>query len=212
MVGADSAGKFLVVSIAVHLLFGVGATLYVVQHYQTERKLTFKGGVPVPNANKRSLEHQVSVAKKRNSMSAPAQAMRITTSELANFALPEMPAMPAMTMVTPNKMAGLGGIGVGTASAGGTGGGGTGGGGGGGGGGGLTTFGFRNGSAGGLAGRFYDLKQTKDRKPSGVDGKKYGEIVADFVKKDWPESAFNEFYKAPETPLCRAVFDPGHGR
>ncbi len=190
------ASKFLVVSIAVHLLFGAGATLYVVQRYSAKRKLTFQGGPPASNQSKRAMEHKVSMAKKKNSMSAPAQARRISTSGLAKFTLPEMPAMPTATMVTANKMPGMGGMGIGTAPGGGMGGGGMGGGGGGGGG--LTTFGFRNGSAGGLAGQFYDLKQTRDRKPSGVDGRKYGQIVAEFITKGWPESAFNEFYKAPK--------------
>ena len=50
------ASKFLVVSIAVHLLFCVGATLYVVQRYQASRRITFKGGAPTTNPSKRAME------------------------------------------------------------------------------------------------------------------------------------------------------------
>jgi len=134
------ASKFLVVSIVVHLLFGAGAAVYVVQRYQSDRKLTFKAGPPTSNPSKRAMEHKVSVAKKKNSMSAPAQARRITTSGLAKVALPEMPSMPTATTVTANKMAGMGGFGTGVGPAGGSGGGGMGGGGGGSG---VNFFGLR---------------------------------------------------------------------
>ena len=64
-------GKFLVISIAVHLLFGLGAAVYVVQHYTAARKLTFKGGPPSPNPSTRAIEHKVQMAKKQSTMSAP---------------------------------------------------------------------------------------------------------------------------------------------
>ena len=123
------AGKFLIVSIAVHLLFGVGATYYVVQRIQAKRKVTFAAGPPAVNPSQRALEHKVSMAKKKNTMSAPAQAKRITTTGFARVALPEMPTMPNAMEVIPNKMAGLGGVGTGFGAGGGGSGMGTGGGG-----------------------------------------------------------------------------------
>ena len=123
------ASKFLLVSIAVHLLFGAGAAVYVIQRYQAGRKLSFQGGPPVVNASSRALEHKVSMAKKKNTMSAPAQAKRITTSGLSKIALPEIVTMPNATTVVPNRMGGIGGTGTGL-GAGGMGGSGTGGGGG----------------------------------------------------------------------------------
>ena len=123
------ASKFLLVSIIVHVLFGAGATIYVVQRYQASRKLSFQGGPPVVNASSRALEHKVSMAKKKNTMSAPAQAKRITTTGLSKIALPEIVTMPNATTVVPNRMGGIGGTGTGL-GAGGMGGTGTGGGGG----------------------------------------------------------------------------------
>ena len=123
------ASKFLLVSIIVHVLFGAGATIYVVQRYQANRKLSFQGGPPVVNASSRALEHKVSMAKKKNTMSAPAQAKRITTSGLSKIALPEIVTMPNATTVVPNRMGGIGGTGTGL-GAGGMGGTGSGGGGG----------------------------------------------------------------------------------
>ena len=38
--------RFLFISISVHVLFGLGAAIYVVQTYTPKRKLTFKGGPP----------------------------------------------------------------------------------------------------------------------------------------------------------------------
>ncbi len=107
------ASNTLLLSIGLHFLFGVGATVYVVQQIQAKRKVAFQGGPPQINPSTRALEHQVSMAKKKASMSAPAQAKRITTTGLAKIALPDMPTMPHATEVMPNRMAGLGGNGNG---------------------------------------------------------------------------------------------------
>ena len=187
------ASKFLVVSIAVHLLFGVGATLYVVQRYSAQRKLTFKGGAPTASPSKRAMEHKVSMAKKKNSMSAPAQAKRITTSGLSKISLPDMPSMPTATTVTANKMGGMGGVGVGVGPAGGMGGGGMGGGGGGV----IPFFGFRGGKGVGLTGTFYDLKQTSGKKPSEINAGNYTAFVREFVKENFRESTLHKYFKAP---------------
>lgn len=131
------ASKFLLVSIIVHVLFGLGATYYVVQSIQAKRKLQFAAGPPTSNPSKRALEHKVSMAKKTKTMSAPAQAKRITTAGLSKIALPDMPTMATATDVIPNRMAGMGGIGQGFGVSGG------GGMGGGGGGSGINFFGLR---------------------------------------------------------------------
>ena len=124
------ASKFLVVSIIVHLLFGAGAAVYVVQNIQAKRVPTFKGGPPTVSASSRALEHKVSMAKKKASMSAPAQAKRISVAgALSKVALPEIITMPSATTVVPNRMGGMGGNGMGM-GIGGMGGNGSGGGGG----------------------------------------------------------------------------------
>ncbi len=107
------ASKILFGSILAHLLFGAGATFYVVQQMETKRKTTFQGGPPTVKASSRALEHQVSMSKKKNTQSAPAQAKRIMTKGLAAIALPEMPSMPNASEIIPNRMAGMGGTGIG---------------------------------------------------------------------------------------------------
>lgn len=124
------ASKFLLISIVVHLLFGAGAAVYVVQRYQAGRKLSFQSGPQAVNPSSRALEHKVSMAKKKNTMSAPAQAKRITTAGLSKIALPEIVTMPNASQVIPNRMGGIGGTGTGVGP-GGLGGMGSGGGGGG---------------------------------------------------------------------------------
>lgn len=104
-------GKFLVISIAVHVLFGVIAAVYVVQRAQAARKLTFKGGPPSPNPSTRAIEHKVQMAKKQSTMSAPSISKRITTTGLSKVTLPDMPAMPKLAGA-PAKMAGVGGADV----------------------------------------------------------------------------------------------------
>lgn len=110
-------GRFLIISIAAHLLFGMVATYMVVQTIQAKRKLTFKAGPPSPNPNQRAIEHKVSMAKKQSTMSAPVQAKRITTTGISKVALPAMPTMPGVNAAAPGKMAGTGGAGVGVDSA-----------------------------------------------------------------------------------------------
>jgi len=106
-------GNFLIISIIVHVLFGLGATYYIVQRVQAKRKLTFQAGPPSPNASKRALEHKVSMAQKKKSGGAPPQAKRIVSSGLAKVSLPDMPALPTATTIAPSMMAGLGGAGFG---------------------------------------------------------------------------------------------------
>ncbi|HEY1583326.1 MAG TPA: hypothetical protein VGF73_09540 [Chthoniobacterales bacterium] len=109
--------RFLFISILVHLLFAVGAAIYVVQVYHPQRKLTFKGGPPSPNRSERSIEHKVQLAKKQSTMSAPAIKQRILTTGIAKVTLPALPAMPQTNDAAPMKMAGVGGAGVGAPTA-----------------------------------------------------------------------------------------------
>lgn len=192
--------RFLFISILVHVLFGIGAAIYVVQVYSPQRKLTFKGGPPSPNHSERALEHKVQMAKKQSTMSAPA-VKRIITTGIAKVTLPAMPAMPRMD-AAPTKMAGVGGAGVGlptsvTGADGSQGGGGP-----------ISFFGLRETGAGSFAGTLYDLKQSQTHRSTDMTEQKYGEIVTDFVKGGWNESAFQKFYRAPQTLYNVQIFTP----
>lgn len=191
------SASFLGISIALHLVFGLGAGYWVVQQINAKRKLQFSGGPPTVSASKRALEHKVSLQKKKNAGGAPAQARRIAVSGLAaNITLPEMPSMPnTSTQIVAGRMSGMGGAGFGTGMGFGNGSG-MGVGGMGKGGLGLTMFGARTG--GGLRGTFYDLKQTSKKEPSGVTAQSYNGIVRSWVAGGLKESFIDKYFKAPE--------------
>src|SRR3954471_20276864 len=197
-----TSGKFLMISIGVHVLFGLIAAVFVVQHYQTGRKLTFKGGPPSPNPSSRALEHKVQMAKKQSTMSAPAIAKKITTTGIAKVTLPEMPAMPKLAAPAV-KMAGAGGTDVSfnTGSMTTTGGGGAGGAA-------VPFFGFRESKGGGsLVGKFYDLKQSKNGQASKLDEKNFPAELSKFVN-GWNESTFANYFVGPNPLYTTQIFVP----
>lgn len=194
--------RFLFISILVHVLFALVAIYLVVQTINPKRKLTFKSGPPSPNPNQRVLEHKVSLAKKQKTMSAPAPAKRITTTAMSKIALPEMPAMPSMANSPLSKMSGMnpGGLGMTMGGAGGAGGSGAGGGG-------VPFFGLRAGE--GFQGTFYDLKQTRGRRPTEMTPEKYSSLVRRFVTGGWNEEAtFGPYFKAPDSLYTQQIFVP----
>lgn len=196
------ASRFLFISVVVHVLFGIGAAIYVVQVYSPARKLTFKGGPPSPNRSERSIEHKVQLAKKQSTMSAPAVTRRIVTTGIAKVTLPAMPEMPKTNDAAPMKMAGVGGAGIGAPAAlsgaeGSQGGGGP-----------ISFFGLRETGAGSFAGTLYDLKQTQTHRSTDMNEQKYGEIVTGFIKGGWNESAFEKFYRAPQPLYNVQIFIP----
>ena len=114
---------FLIISVGVHLLFGLVAGYLVVSHYSTGRKLTFAGGPKSPNPSERALEHRVQMREKNQSKTLPAAVpKRVLTTGAAKVELPPMPSLPtsAQGPAVP-RMAAAGGASFG--SPGGTGGG-----------------------------------------------------------------------------------------
>jgi hypothetical protein len=211
------ASKILLWSIILHLVFGAGATLWIVQSIQAKRKITFEAASGAPNPSTRALEHKMNMARKQQTMSAPAQAKRITTTGVSKISLPDMPSLPSASELTPNKMGGMGGTGMGFGALGG------GGGGGGGTGKGLTIFGMREGGNG-LAGTFYDLKQTRDGKPTemvlqpnehgeafDIDApvnKAYDRALSSFVSNGMSESSLSKYFRGPQTLYLTQLFIP----
>lgn len=200
--------NFLTLSLLAHLLFGLGAAYYIVAIIQGKPKQQFQPpGAKGPNAPTRAMEHKVQMAKKQSSMSAPVAAKRITTTSLSKVALPALPAMKLDAVVLPATMSGMGGTGAGLGGFGnGSGGGG------GGGGGGLTFFGIRSvaraNAALGLAGTFYDLKQNKERGPTGMTPKTYAREVTYFLQGGWGTNLLSKYFQGPETIYAQQVFVP----
>ncbi|MEP6955305.1 MAG: VWA domain-containing protein [Chthoniobacterales bacterium] len=118
---------FLGISLAVHLLFALGAGVWVVSRYSANRKLTFNAGPKSPNPSERALQHKVQMQQKtQNTLVAVPK--RVLTTGLSKVALPEMPSMAGPKLAAQPMMAAGGGGGFGGApggmgAAGGTGGG-----------------------------------------------------------------------------------------
>jgi hypothetical protein len=79
----------------------------------------------------------------------------------------------------------------------------------------VSMFGARggNGSLDGLVGTFYDLKQTKDRKPTasmagGGAIPAYRKAVQSFVDGGWSASRFSGFYRAPDQLVSTQLWIP----
>ncbi len=205
--GRLAASKFLFISIVAHLLFGVGATYFIVQRIQSKRKVTFQSGPASANPSKRALEHKVSMAQKKKTGGAPPQAKRIVSTGIAKVSLPDLPTIPTASTVVPGMMAGMGGAGFGAGMGFGSGSGMGSGMGGGVGGGGMTLFGFRSGG-GGLAGHFYDLKQTRDGKPTQIDANKFREVLTACLASGGAGDALAPYFKAPTTLYAPQLFTP----
>src|SRR3954468_12097557 len=81
---------FLIISIGLHVLFGLGAAYVVVSRYSSARKLTFAAGPKSPNPSERALQHRVQMQEK--SKTAPAAVpKRVLTTGAAKIELPPMP-------------------------------------------------------------------------------------------------------------------------
>jgi len=109
----------LVAVLALHLLFGGVAAIWVVSRYNASRKLTFNAGPKSPNPSERALEHRVQLQKKMESVSAPpAVPKRVLSTGVAKVTLPPMPEIKTPESA-PRTMMSAGGAGAafGTAGA-----------------------------------------------------------------------------------------------
>lgn len=61
---------------------------------------------------------------------------------------------------------------------------------------GSSGFGSDSGAGNGLSGYFYDLKQTTDRKPTGVGFVKFYPILTAFVSNGWNDAMFDRYFKS----------------
>jgi hypothetical protein len=95
--------------IALHLLFGGAAALWVVSKYSANRKLTFNAGPKSPNPSERALEHRVQLQKKTQTTSAPpAVPKRVLTTGLAKVTLPPLPEIKTSESAPRTMMSAVG--------------------------------------------------------------------------------------------------------
>ncbi|HEX8372517.1 MAG TPA: hypothetical protein VF585_07040 [Chthoniobacterales bacterium] len=60
----------------------------------------------------------------------------------------------------------------------------------------------------GLLGTIYDLKQTQQRKPTGVTSESYVPLVDEFLKSDWDETILNKYFRGARPLITTQIFIP----
>ncbi len=71
-----------------------------------------------------------------------------------------------------------------------------------------TAFGRREKSPSALVGTFYDLKQTRNRKPTGLSPDDYHQTFRRFVHENWRESILSDYFKAPQPLYATQIMIP----
>jgi hypothetical protein len=185
-------GKFLFVSILVHILFALVAVVLVVQVIRPKRPLVF---IPTPPAENKQPEQHIKMQKEK-AMSAPAPVKRILTTGPSTLVLPDIPAMPASQPTEMTTMPGMGGPGTNPSLTGGPGGRPSDGSG-------IPFFGVPTGI--GLEGHFNDLKVDVHNKPTGLDLARYAILLKQFATGGWHIPS-RYHYKASPTALYAKFF------
>jgi len=99
--------EFLLISVGLHLLFGVSAGYLVVSKYTT-RKLTFNAGPKSPNPAERAIQHRVQLQEKMKSVPAVIP-KRVLSTGAAKVELPPIPQVTQQkNQATPQLMAAAG--------------------------------------------------------------------------------------------------------
>lgn len=59
-----------------------------------------------------------------------------------------------------------------------------------------------------FVGTFYDLKQTRGHKPTGVTPEEYHKIFRKYAAENWKESVFNDYFRAKDPVYATQIFTP----
>ncbi len=193
------AGSMLI-SIIVHVIVIIGATVWVVSSVQPQRKALFKGGdnggSPVQHPVKMSnTQPKLDTLNKRLSVDSPS----------ATVALPDLPSNQDSGVGSPTLNTNAGNPGASGGLKGPL----------------MPLFGFKEAQPGGtLIGTFYDFKQLRSLKPNpdfkgNVDAKldqgasvlAYEQVIK-FVKSGWGTGNLAKYYKAPTPLYATQIFIP----
>lgn len=201
-------GRSLTISLIIHAVFLAVGVVWVIQVVTpVEKSVDFmpkSGGGGAPASD-------VKAQKQRAAMIQPSMARVAALGAVSDLSLPEPEEF--------GQMASLGGLNAGGISGGLGSGGGSGDGFGTGIGSGLVPgmsdglgkgnlFGLQEAGSNGLAGSFYDLKQTADLKPTDMSLAELRETLKDIAKRGFKPRDFAKFYKAPTTLYQTKFFIP----
>ena len=181
------AGSMLV-SIIVHVVVIIGATVWVVSSVQPQRKAQFKGGDNAASA----VQHPVKMSNTQPKLDTLTKRLSVDTPN-STVSLPDLPANPDSGISSPAISTNSGAPGAAGGLKGPL----------------MPIFGFKDAQTGGtLAGRLYDLKQTPQHKPTGMTLLGYGKVVDEFLSEQWSSSVLNRYYQAPQSLYTTQIFVP----
>ena len=185
-------GGSMLISIIVHIIIIIAATIWVVSSVQPPRKTQFKGGDNAPAA-----QHSVKMSNTQPHLDTLTKRLSVDTPN-STVSLPDLPTTPDSGPLNATLTSGLGTGGPTGGLKGPI----------------MPLFGFKDVQPGAtLVGRFYDLKQFRDHKPN-PDLVKLGPArlaateVADFIKGGWNSSSLSKFFQAPTTLYATQIFVP----
>ena len=206
-------GGSLTLSLIIHgvlLVIGIVWILRIIPP-PTEKKVDFMpqgGGGGSPSSQSETMQKRQANMVRQNA--ARVAALDVTS----NFTLPD----PEVTSdINPLDSLGVGGLSGGLGGSGSGGGKGSGIGkgfgagsglGSGGIGAGMNPFGMLEPSPTALIGTFYDLKQTRDRKPTGFGTEEVANTIRDFVGGGWKDSVFDAYYEASQKLYQTKIYMP----
>ncbi len=72
----------------------------------------------------------------------------------------------------------------------------------------MRFFGMTEKTTPALVGTFYDLKQTRGRKPTGISPDEYHQVFRRFVAQGWRESVLHDYFKAPQPLYSTQIMIP----
>ncbi len=188
----------MVISIIIHVVIGICATVWVVSSVKPQRKPSFQGGGN--NTSAPAVQHSVKMANTQPNLAALTQRLVVENAS-SSVTLPDLPTTGNTGPANLSTGGGLSG-------------GGTPGGGQGAGIGNLKApimpmFGFKEApSTGTLVGRFYDLKQNPQHKPTDMTLPGYGKVVDEFLSRGWSDSVLSRYYQVAQTIYTTQIFIP----
>lgn len=196
----------LMISIIVHLIVIIIATLYVISNVHEQRKTAFQGSA-APSGAHQEVQHKVQMSHQQRTLSSANKRLAVETPN-ATVSLPDLPDMPSFSASGPSmrSRAGAGsGSGAGTARAPL-----------------MPAFGFKEVQPGGtLVGNFYDFKQLRTGKPNPeykgsidlpFDGPSgdfaFAQVDKFVVQNKWSRNSLMKYYQAPNPLYASQIYIP----
>ncbi len=142
------------------------------------------------------MEQTTMTAPTPPSATAPSvEAIVSSTTTPVTFSFPNasQPNTNALTAAVDRSLAGkIAGMGVGAGAKGGT----------------TRMLGQKEKVASAFTGTFYDLKQTRARKPTGMSPDDYHKVFRKYIAENWKESILREYYRAKDSIYATQIFTP----